>query len=230
MTANMPRTRKFSIACGLLLIAGAAGCAGEDGKAGTSGETGTNGANGTQGTNGDPGDPGTTGSDGADGTSPSTAVLNDAVQTAIEGQLPDAVENATQSAVDSAIDKLGATSCDEMQIADADQYDVISEIEYPIKPGEEWEVCKYFKLSDKEFWLHESTHLMNAGSHHGIVYIMPFDEIPTVDPTGKEIPDSGVFPCKDLNLKFLTRPMCSIFLIPREDAYKCHPVVASLAI
>jgi hypothetical protein len=66
-----------------------------------------------------------------------------------------------------------------------------------IEPGSEVEHCQFFKAPAEGLNVNRDEIRFTSGSHHVLLYLTPYDDIPTTNRFGEEIDTSGVFDCSE---------------------------------
>jgi hypothetical protein len=64
-----------------------------------------------------------------------------------------------------------------------------------LAPGVETERCQFYKVPREGLYVNRQQIRYTPGSHHVLVYLTPYEEIPTRNLHGEEVDTSGVFEC-----------------------------------
>lgn len=66
-----------------------------------------------------------------------------------------------------------------------------------LEPGSEVEHCKFVKAPPEGLNVNRDEVRYSGGSHHVLVYMTQYDDIPTQDEQGRDVDTSGVFDCSE---------------------------------
>lgn len=66
-----------------------------------------------------------------------------------------------------------------------------------VASGDEVEHCKFFEMPAEGMYIQRSETRFTKGSHHVLLYLTTYDEIPTQNDRGEPVDTSGVFDCSD---------------------------------
>lgn len=66
-----------------------------------------------------------------------------------------------------------------------------------IEPGDEVEHCQFFRAPPEGLNVNRDEIRFTSGSHHVLLYLTPYEEIPTKNRQGEEVDTSGVFDCSE---------------------------------
>ena len=66
-----------------------------------------------------------------------------------------------------------------------------------LNAGVETERCKFFKVPAEGWYVNKQDIRYTPGSHHVLLFVTPYTEIPTVDTRGNTVDTSGVFACPE---------------------------------
>ncbi|MCG8555996.1 MAG: collagen-like protein [Proteobacteria bacterium] len=79
----------------------------------------------------------------------------------------------------------------------AQEWDEVFEIGQFIASGEEREVCSLHRTGPEDLFMSESEVIMNKGSHHGLLFLTGYTEVPAKDLKGEPVELGKVVPCED---------------------------------